>query len=500
MESSFIAEINGTAHQIKMENKSIVIKSQQLNGKYTGKLHGSQIVGFWLQKGYLNYPGFVSPLNLISNGDGVWKATLIPFQEKLTISIQFNESDDRIIPIIRNREMNLGIFLNIAYVQIEDNIVRFYSKDDNEKFQGSLNGSHLQLKFELWGNAYELTLESKEPLDSIGYYPKTIQKSEEKIQFTNLHKLILNETYPNVQGVFISQNGKKMFEEYYYGYNQNEVHDTRSAGKSLASILIGICIDKGYINSEDDFILDYFPNYVPNKNWSDLKKSISIKHLMTMASGLDCDDNNDESLGTEDRMQTQQEELDWYKFTLDLPMVGKPGEASAYATAGVNLLGGIIRNSSNMTIYELADKYLFRPLGITEYFFNIQPNEDTYLGGGIHLKLQDQAKIGELMLNKGNWNGVQVISRQWVEKTFEKYNKVNGNWYGYNWWHYSCIVKNKNFESYNAGGNGGQYIIITPPLKLVCVLSGGNYNRWLIWSKYIHFLEDHIISTFLVED
>ena len=199
-------------------------------------------------------------------------------------------------------------------------------------------------------------------------------------------------------------------------------------------------------------------------------------------------------------MQIQKEEQDWYKFTLDLPMVGVPGERTAYGTAAVNLLGGIIRNSSGMSIFEFADRYLFKPLGISNYFFNMQPNDDVYLGGGIHLKLEDQEKIGELMLNQGKWNNIQVVSDEWVKRSIEKYQLVNGSWYGYNWWHYSCEVNNQVFDSFYAGGNGGQYIIITPQLNLVTVLSGGNYNRWPIWSKFIHFLKDHLIPSILIKD
>ena len=287
-----MAEINGISHQIIIETDSIVIQSPQFHGEFLGKLNGHVIEGFWKQKGYQNFSGFVSPLNLIKSHENIWKATFIPLPQILTLSIQFEEVNGIIIPKIRNREMNIGVFLNISYVEIEDNTLRFYSKDKEEKFQANLIGKELQLKFELWGSNYEFILQSKHSPYSIGFYPKTIAEYEVNTQLGDLHRSILDETYPNVQGIFISQNGKKLFERYYYGYYRDDYHDTRSAGKSLASILIGICIDKGYINSEDDAILDYFPDYVPNENWSDLKKLITIKHLMTMSSGLDCDDNN----------------------------------------------------------------------------------------------------------------------------------------------------------------------------------------------------------------
>ncbi|MFV2013935.1 MAG: serine hydrolase domain-containing protein, partial [Candidatus Heimdallarchaeota archaeon] len=221
----------------------------------------------------------------------------------------------------------------------------------------------------------------------------------------------------------------------------------------------------------------------------------NLYHLMTMTSGLDCDDNNDNSTGTEDKMQSQKIERDWYKFTLDLPMVANPGEIGAYGTAAVNLLGGVLLQATNLTTYEFADKYLFKPLGITEYYFNLTPEDNGYLGGGIRLRPRDMGKIGLLYLSGGLWNSKRIISEQWITKSIVKHTEVGGNFYGYNWWHFQCEHNQIKYDSYYAGGNGGQYIIVTPKLNLVTVLTGGNYNRWPVWSKFIQFLPNYIIPS-----
>lgn len=142
-------------------------------------------------------------------------------------------------------------------------------------------------------------------------------------------------------------------EEYFYGYKPSAFHTTRSAGKSITNALVGIAIDRQFIPNENSAVYPYFSKYDTFQNWNEEKNNILIKHLLTMSSGLACNDFGD-SPGNEDRMQSQKEQPDWTKFILDLPLENRPGEKAFYCSGGVNLLGDLITQASDLWIPEFC--------------------------------------------------------------------------------------------------------------------------------------------------
>ncbi len=132
---------------------------------------------------------------------------------------------------------------------------------------------------------------------------------------------IIRDEYKRIDGVLILRNNKLVYEEYFHGYSKNVLHNIYSAGKSITSILMGIAIDKGFISDLDAPIIDWLPDYRDIQNFDPRKENITIRHLLNMSSGLDCDDWYQ---FTESQMQKS---ADWVKFTLDLPMRYDPGHA-----------------------------------------------------------------------------------------------------------------------------------------------------------------------------
>ncbi|MEM9143475.1 MAG: serine hydrolase, partial [Bacteroidota bacterium] len=165
-----------------------------------------------------------------------------------------------------------------------------------------------------------------------------------------------------IHSILLVKDNKLVLEEYYNGQGIAEPHDLRSATKSIRSLLLGIAIDQGFIGDVDDPISQYLKHPEPTKNSDPRKKTITLKHLLTMSSGLDCNDLDKKSKGQEDNVYKKK---DWIQYTLDLPMVQDPGQVSHYCSMGVVLLAEIISKASGMTIQEFAKHFLFDPLGIT---------------------------------------------------------------------------------------------------------------------------------------
>jgi CubicO group peptidase (beta-lactamase class C family) len=297
--------------------------------------------------------------------------------------------------------------------------------------------------------------------------------SLDKALLTEMTKKIIDGTYPNVHSVLIIKDGKLVFEEYFYEYDRSKLHGLRSATKSIVSALTGIAIEKGFIKSKDETILPFFPEYNFNNN-SNEKKKITIEHLLTNQSGLDCDITDPKSEGNETIMSNSD---DWIKFTLDLPMIDSAGGKGRYCSGNPITLGRIIEKTTNQQLPEFARQTLFKDLGIHDFNWNFKPDKsssETFCQ--IYLNSRDMAKFGLLYLKKGKWNNKQVISSDWVQQSLTKHSVVQGVNYGYLWWIKYLDVDGVRYYGKAAQGNGGQKIYIWEEQNMVTVITGGNFN------------------------
>ncbi len=297
-----------------------------------------------------------------------------------------------------------------------------------------------------------------------------------------------NGTYPNLEGVVITSRGKLVYEHYFHGFGKNRLHDTRSSFKSITALLIGIAIDHGFIKNVNEKVYTFFPEYKPFGNWNVLKDGMTIEHLLEMKSGFDCEEWNG-SKDCEDEMETRQ---DWIKFCLDLPLKNKPGTQWDYTSINAMLLGGIIAHATHMTVSEFADKYLFKPLGITKYRWTKDSIGHEATAGSFYISPMDINKIGLLVLNEGVFNGRTVVSKEWVRIMtaarikIEDFSNVRisknktaipqPTYYGYAWYNEDIKTKNFKYTIVFSSGNGGQYMMVIKDLDLVVTFTGNSYN------------------------
>jgi CubicO group peptidase (beta-lactamase class C family) len=201
---------------------------------------------------------------------------------------------------------------------------------------------------------------------------------------------------------------------------------------------------------------------------------LTIENLLTNQSGLDCDITNEKAEGNETKMYNSD---DWVKFSLDLPMVDIPGGKGMYCTGNSIILGRIIEKQTKQPLTEFAHQTLFAPLGITKVKWQFKPDKssaETFCQ--LNLRPRDLAKFGLLYLNKGNWNGNQIISSDWCAQSLKKHSVIQGVDYGYQWWIKYIDADGVRYYGKAAQGNGGQKIYIWEQQNMVTVVTGGNYN------------------------
>jgi CubicO group peptidase (beta-lactamase class C family) len=163
--------------------------------------------------------------------------------------------------------------------------------------------------------------------------------------------------------------------------------------------------------------------------------------------------------------------------TLDLPMVRKPGEAGVYCTAGINLIGGVLRKATGISLPRFFHESFAEPMGISYYQMNLSPTYVGYMRGGIRLRPRDFRKLGQLYLDGGAWKGHRIVSEDWVRESFAPHASLNESAdYGFAWWRRRCEVGGQTIDTYYASGNGGQFLLVVPELDLVALIQAGNYS------------------------
>lgn len=291
-------------------------------------------------------------------------------------------------------------------------------------------------------------------------------------------RAILDGTYKDVDGVLLYLDGKLVLEEYFYGYNAQRPHQLRSATKSVVSALAGIAIDRRAISGVNERVMPAM-SYSSYANPDPRKAAITVGDLLSMSSGLDCDDNSSTSPGRETLLD---DSPDWVKATLDLPMINDPGTEGYYCSGGVSVVGRMTENAVHMPLPDFAQKYLFGPLGMAraDWTWNYDLTNADKEFSQIHLRPRDMLKLGILFEDGGRWLGRQVISKSWVNTSTAEHSHVENVSYGYFWWRHMFNVEMpggaQQVVIVAAQGNGGQKIYIAPQYHLVAVFTGGGYN------------------------
>lgn len=283
--------------------------------------------------------------------------------------------------------------------------------------------------------------------------------------------------YGNIAGIVVVKDGETLYEKYFNECTADSRIHIYSVTKSIISILIGIAMDKGYINNLDRKVLDFFPEYEIKKGEKTIQ-NITLRHLLTMTAPYKYKFNPYIKYFTSDN---------WVKFSLDL--LGGKGRVGKFRYApliGPDIMSGILCKATGQSVIQFARDNLFDPLGIIveknitfqskeeQLAFNQATNISGWVadsmgvntaGWGLTLSPVDMAKIGQLYLNHGMWNGQQIVSEKWINESTEEHSrwKTQNLPYGYLWW--------IDQDGFAAMGDGGNTIFVNTKKGMVVAIA-----------------------------
>jgi CubicO group peptidase (beta-lactamase class C family) len=312
-----------------------------------------------------------------------------------------------------------------------------------------------------------------------------------------LLSLLAQGQVPNLNGLLVIKDGKLVLEVYYPGdditidgglsfarkdFDRDTLHCQASVSKSITSLAFGIAVDQGIIGDLDERMFASFPEYADSSD--PVRGEITLRQMLTMTTGVSWDESDpyDDSRNDLNQMYFSPDPV---RFMLEKPLDAMPGETFIYNCGVTNLLGEILNRKTGTPLAEFAGEELFAPLGITTYEWLTFPNapEMAVASSLLYLRPRDMAKIGQMILQQGAWDGRQVVSAEWIESSaaeavpvsMDLGPSIEPTGYGYQWWR--GTFANGDTEAVYASGWGGQFIFIMPNLSTVVVLTGSNYGR-----------------------
>lgn len=299
----------------------------------------------------------------------------------------------------------------------------------------------------------------------------------------------------NIHSVLVIRHGALTFEHYRKGNDEiwdqfvpnaehgpTIRHDIRSASKSVVSLLFGIALDRKLIPGIDEPVFNYFPEYADLR--TPAKARITLRHLLTMSSGLAWDEN----LPYTDPNNSEEAMLrsgDRWRFPLQPRVLVAAGSEWNYSGGCTELLGSVVHKASGKPIEAFASEALFSPLGISDIGWARYPDNIPAAASGLQLRPRDLAKIGQLVLQRGLWDGKQIVSGQWIDEATAPQIGPGDRiyFYGYQWWLGRSLINRREIPWILALGLGGQRLFVVPTLDLVCVVTAGHYTdgmqNWL---------------------
>jgi CubicO group peptidase (beta-lactamase class C family) len=546
----YSATIDGETAKTARNSKDIRLAFGH-GSSFRGQIEHGLLDGFWISPASDMQNGadpggsgspYATPVHLEQVSPGVWRGDVHPLRGKFTLWLSiFKAADGGIAAAFRNPQLNsTGGAARFEVAQTGSNLL-FSAKAGGRtiSYPATLVApDRMRIKWPDVGATLELA--RRTGADAGAFFPRppgsapyvyrqppqlrdgwrTARAASVGMDEKALQQIVRDvaASDPTIRGpqlmhsMLVAYRGKLVLEEYFYGFDRETPHDTRSASKTFASIMLGTAPAHAAGLTPGTRIYQVMHGFAPFANSDPFKSKITLADLMTHTSGLACDDNDNSSPGNEGTMQGQTAEPNWWRYTLNLQQKFAPGTRYAYCSANINLVGGALTVATHTWLPELFRRTVADPLHFGEWHWNLMPNGEGYAGGGAFLLPRDFLKIGQLYLNGGEWNGRRVVPASWVQESTTAHIQVSpqttgltedqfGNFYlkaadGLAWHLNTLTSGGRTYRTYGATGNGGQLLVVVPEADLAVVFTGGNYSQggvWLRWPQ--HIIGDKIIPT-----
>ncbi len=305
-----------------------------------------------------------------------------------------------------------------------------------------------------------------------------------------------------LHSVLVLQRGEILAERYYSGRDERwgrdlgvttptgqSLHDLRSVTKSVTGLLYGIARSKGLVPELDESLIEQFPQY-PDLQSDAERRKITMRNTLSMKTGMEWNEDLPYSDPRNGEIAMELAE-DRYRFALEQPMVTEPGDWWNYNGGATALVGHLIARGADMPLDEFARSELLGPLGIEDVDWITGSDGVPSAASGLRLNIHDLAKIGQLVLQNGEWESRQVVPAGWLEASFTAQAHLHsGLRYGLFWW----LAPEGDPPRWVAGiGNGGQRLSIIKGLDLVIAIYAGNYNKPDAWEVPVAVILEHVL-------
>lgn len=341
-------------------------------------------------------------------------------------------------------------------------------------------------------------------LESVGMDTGPMRAMMDHISGNGMHR---------IHDILVVRNDRLVFEEYFPGYayvwsqpggdgawmeyGRETDHFMASVSKSVTSVLAGCAARQGLLPDLDRLVLDYFPEY--GDILTGQKREITVRHLLTMTSGLDFDETTYPYGDPRNDITQMLAAADPIRFALAKPLTSAPGSLFFYNSGTTNVLAAIVGRAAGTDFLTFAHQALFGPLDTRGGVWHAFASGDTFASGGLFLRPRELAKIGLLFLNNGAWQGQEIVSAEWIDESQREHVASRGfpdhfgHAYGYLWWIRDFRHKGSSRRCFFAAGWGDQYMFIIPSLDMLIVFNCGNY---LVGTRISPFdlVEDYILE------
>jgi CubicO group peptidase (beta-lactamase class C family) len=504
----YTADMLGRMLPVRMDKGEITFALPDGQGKFRGKLQGGGIHGQWIRaQASGSGGGSASPVFLKADAPNRWSGQVVPGREEFTLYLMAQKRPDGSLGLmLGNPERDIGSQFGVERLTRDGNVVKLLGKrrgqqEDVEVASGTYDPDNqvITLGFPDRGGSYDFKREGDEsdfyargktpgpyayrppPALDDGWLTGTLEEANiDRAGIERLIQVLLDAPMdsvgmPKIHALLIARHGKLVLEEYFRGENRERLHQIYSAGKSVTAAIVGAAMQAGAPLTLSSRVYEVMNGGSLPPGLEPGKREMTLEHLLTMSSGYFCDDNNDDAPGNEERMQTQTEEPDFYRYTMKVPLATPPGEKAVYCSASANLALGMVGRATGESQLDTFDRLIGVPLKIRRYTWWVVPSGDPYGAGGNAFLARDFMKFGQLMLNGGTWQGRRILSREFVARASAPLYHLWGWQYGYLWWGIDYPYKDRTVHAFFAGGSGGQVVIVIPELDLLIATFGGNY-------------------------
>jgi CubicO group peptidase (beta-lactamase class C family) len=510
--AGYNADFVGHRLPARVEQGEIVFDLPNNEGRFRGKADGRNILGHWLRAATV-VNGFgqafvaASPVLLKPDGPDRWAGLITPLQDEFTFYLMVQKrSDGSLGVLMRNPERDMGNQIGAERITREGNLVKLMGKrrgetQERELLSGTFDPENqiLTLFIVNRGLSYDFLRDGEDS----DFYPRgknpgryvyqrphalddgwtTATVEDVSIDRAGIEEFIQTiidtpenaADTPQLHGIVIVRNGKLVVEEYFRGFSRDMFHNTRSASKSMAATVIGAVMQAGAPLKLSSPVYEVMNGGAFPPDLEQQKRAMTLENLLTMSSGIFCDDNNDKAPGNESAMWERPPGTDFSRLYLSLPLDRKPGEKAVYCSNDPNLALAMVGRVTGESPLYTFDRLVGGPMKIDNYGWPLDWAGNPYGGGGTNFVLRDFTKFGQLMLNGGTWHGRRILSQDFVTRASSPVTSIGARKYGYLWWINEYPYKDRKVFAYHALGAGGQNITVIPELDLVIGSFSGSY-------------------------